>query len=250
LLGPAHTEVSLLIHTHPPSQAPRSRDWPFLAGGVLLALVLVGVFGLGMYVNRAQPAPAVVRAPTTTVPATPLPDARSPAAPASAVPTVDPASHDPTFREVLRFHYARVGGRSVPHLGQLDLQDGRYFSLNGRNDTITFVAPEGYEFVADGHPEVPDVEVDVHAHDRAEQRYEVDVSYAHRDGDDPNWTELVSGDAHVAHTCDIDHVRLRAARYLRIRNLSDVRVDIDAVFVRRYQPCSDPAACRNVQHGG
>jgi hypothetical protein len=163
---------------------------------------------------------------------------------------VDPASHDPTFREVLRFHYARVGGRSVPHLGQLDLQDGRYFSLNRRNDTITFVAPEGYEFVADGHPEVPDVEVDVHAHDRAEQRYEVDVSYAHRDGDDPNWTELVSGDAHVAHTCDIDHVRLRAARYLRIRNLSDVRVDIDAVFVRRFQPCSDPAACRNVQHGG
>jgi hypothetical protein len=45
-------------------------------------------------------------------------------------------------------------------------------------------------------------------------------------------------------------VRLRAARYLRIRNLSNERVDIDAVFVRRYQPCSDPAACRNVQHGG
>jgi hypothetical protein len=163
---------------------------------------------------------------------------------------VDPAVHDPTFREVLRFHYARVGGRSVPHLGQLDRQDGRYFSLNGLNDTITLVAPEGFEFVADGHPEVPDVEVDVHAHDRAEQRYEVDVSYAHRDGNDPNWTELAQGEAHVAHTCDIDHVRQRAGRYLRIRNTSSERVDIDAVYVRRFQPCSDPAACRNVQHGG
>jgi hypothetical protein len=259
LAGPAHTEVSTLMHSHHPSQAPRSREWLFLAGGVLLALVLMGAFGLGLYVNRAQPAPAVVSAPpTTTVPAAPLPAAPLPAAPASnsqaaraaTVPTVDPASHDPTFREVLRFHYARVGGRAVPHLGQLERQDGRFFSLNGMNDTITFVAPEGYEFVADGHPEVADVEVDVHAHDRAEQRYEVDVSYAHRDGNDPNWTELVEGEAHVAHTCDIDHVRLRAARYLRIRNISNERVDIDAVFVRRYQPCSDPAACRNVQHGG
>ena len=243
------------MHSHPPALPPRSREWPFLAGGVLLALVLTGAVGLGMYVNRAQPSPAVVSTPPTSVPSTPLPTTPAPsanpqAASAAMVPTVDPASHDPTFREVLRFHYARVGGRTVPHLGQLDGQDGRYFSLNGLNDTITFVAPEGQEFVADGHPEVPDVEVDVHAHDRAEQRYEVDVSYAHRDGNDPNWTELVEGEAHVAHTCDIDHVRLRAARYLRIRNLSNERVDIDAVFVRRFQPCSDPVACRNVQHGG
>ena len=112
----------------------------------------------------------------------------------------------------------------------------------GGDLTITWVRRTRFGGVwADG--------VDVPLNEESE-RYEVDVSYAHRDGNDPNWTELVEGEAHVAHTCDIDHVRLRAARYLRIRNLSNERVDIDAVFVRRFQPCSDPVACRNVQHGG
>ena len=75
--------------------------------------------------------------------------------------------------------------------------------------------------------------------------YEIDVSHAHLDANGP-WTELGHDERH---TWDLDHVGMVTARYLRIRNISPtLSVYLDAVFARSLQPCSDPAACRDVNH--
>jgi len=222
---------------------------------VLVALAAMAQIGC----NRATrgddsaPAPTVQAEPPAATP-TVLPPSAVPSAP-SANPAaagamtpeqvMEAPQHMAAYQHPLLFHYAHIGGRGVPDLGgQLNHDDGRYFQL-GPGDSLTLEAPEGSEFVSDGNAATPELEVIVHPHDRAARAFEVDVSHAHLDVNGP-WV-MLSGAG--GHEIDLDHARVRSARYVRIRNTDpQSTVYLDAVYVRAMQPCTNPARCRAVVH--
>ncbi|MDO9017601.1 MAG: hypothetical protein Q7V43_11870 [Myxococcales bacterium] len=252
--------------THHPAQAPAP---PHAAQGsstalrlvIILLSVALGVAATVAFLalskrDRKEPAQARVVPVTPVAPTAPA----APAAPAAPLGAAPPAARPATaggdervlttngahgFTFPLMFHYAHIGGVGIADVhGHLDHPDGHYFQL-GPGDSLTLEAPDGQEFVSDGTIPGPDLEVIVHPHDRAASIYEVDVSHAHLDVNGP-WVELGTTGAH---DWDIDHVVLRSARYVRIRNVDAAQsVYLDAVYVRRLQPCTNVARCRDVNH--
>jgi hypothetical protein len=206
--------------------------------------------------SQSRIAPTVPAAPRAAAPAAPaspvapaapvgavLAPARQPGVPADERVLTTTGTHGFTFP--LMFHYAHIGGVGIADVhGHLNHPDGHYFQL-GPGDSLTLEAPDGQEFISDGTIPGPDLEVIVHPHDRAASIYEVDVSHAHLDVNGP-WVQLGTTGAH---DWDIDHVVQRSARYVRIRNVDAAQsVYLDAVYVRRLQPCTNVARCRDVNH--
>lgn len=248
------------MYPPPPAHQPRHNPAILVLAGVgglsIVGLAVVGAFFLGRDQSRKEP-PAPLSSATGALqpasgaqPAPPLapalPPPPVPAAPsAPADERVMTATHGRAYAQPLMFHYAHVGGRGIADVhGQLDHRDGHYFQL-GPGDSLTLEAPDGQEFLSDGTDGVFDLELEVHPHDHESHRYEIDVSHAHLDVNGP-WVVLGHGEAHE---WDLDHVRLRAARYVRIRNLDGAApLYVDGVYVRRMQPCTDVARCRDVNH--
>ncbi len=193
--------------------------------------------------DSPEPPPAVA-SPAPAPPAAAPPVAAPPAAVPPAAPSTE-AQHIAAYQHPLLFHYAHVGGRGSPDPGgMLHNDDGRYFEL-GPGDALTLEVPEGQQMVSDGNPAVGDLEVVVHPHAGETRRYEVDVSFEHLDANGP-WVMLTT---EGGHEIDLDHARVTAARYVRVRNNDPARsVYLDAVYARSMQPCTNPDRCRRVVH--
>jgi hypothetical protein len=233
-----------------------------LGAATALGVLTTAAFFLGRSQAREDEAPGYVSATPGVGPTSPAPPpAAAPVAtrgadvpanaPTGAPPSPDDervltaSQHGSAYGHPLLFHYAHVGGMGIADVhGQLDHRDGHYFQL-GPGDSLTLEAPEGFEFVSDGSDTVMDLEIEVHPHDHASHRYEIDVSHAHLDVNGP-WVVLGHGEAHE---WDLDHANVRSARYVRIRNLSGSdSLYIDGVYVRQMQRCTNPARCRDVNH--
>jgi hypothetical protein len=199
--------------------------------------------------DRAAPIAPVVTSPPAVAPPSapplPAPPAPSASAPADADEEHLTAQHSPEFPFALDFHFARVRGESSYDLhGQLAHRDGHYFEL-APGDSLTLEAGDGLQVMADGSETTPDIEVEVHPHDRSAREYAVDVSFEHRDTAE-GWIPLGQG---PEHRWDIDHVQQTAVRYVRIRNIDPANsVYLDGVYVRTVQSCTDLSRCRDVNH--
>jgi len=247
------------MHLQPPTSEPRHNPAILVLAGVgglsILGLAVVGAFFLGRDQSRKDPPTPMnstvgaLQSASGAQPAAPSIAPALPPPPAPAAPgderVMTAATHGRAYAHPLMFHFAHVGGRGIADVhGQLDHRDGHYFQL-GPGDSLTLEAPDGQEFLSDGTDGVFDLEIEVHPHDRASHRYEIDVSHAHLDVNGP-WVVLGHGEAHE---WDLDHVGVRAARYVRIRNLDGASpLYVDGVYVRHMQPCTDVARCRDVNH--